>query len=59
MIEPDFNLLLWLLLIATGLKGITQVILGAIKIKLPETYDVGNVILGLILIFIVFLVCIL
>ena len=59
MIEPNFNLLLWFIFIATGLKGIFHVLLGAAHLQRSTTYDVGDVIGGLILLFIVFIVCLL
>ena len=59
MIEPNFNLLLWFIFIATGLRGIAYVLLGAAQIKKSTTYDAGDVIGGLVLLFAIFLICLL
>lgn len=59
MIEPNFDLLLWFIFITTGLRGIASILLGAAQLKRSTTYDAGDVVGGLILIFAIFLICIL
>lgn len=52
MINPDFNLLLWLILIFYLLNGIVMIVLGSIGAKRSQEYDVGTVLSGIVMILI-------
>ena len=48
MIEPNFNLLLWVILIIFGLRGIAQLLLGCMQSKKDTKYGGGDIIAGII-----------
>lgn len=54
MIEPDFNLLLWLILIMNFFSAIAHIICGAVHKEKDRYYDGGDVILGLIMLIVLF-----
>lgn len=53
MIQPDFNLLLWIMLIGFVISAIARIIAGACKIEKQTKYGNGDLIVGLIELFIV------
>lgn len=58
MIEPNFNLLLWIIFVVYGLAGLASIIQGAIRTKKSETNGIIDVFTGLFMLLICFLVCI-
>ena len=58
MIEPNFDLLLWIIFIFYGISGVANVVIGAIGSKKPDTFGIGEVFVGLIMLLICFIVCI-
>lgn len=46
--SPNFDLLLWLILIGWGIRGVLSIIAGAGKWEKTTKYDMGDVILGII-----------
>jgi len=59
MIEPNFNIFLWTLLIIYGCLGVSNIIMGATGYIKSKNYSSIDAFTGLIMLFIVFLVCIL
>ena len=58
MIEPNFNLLLWIIFIAYGISGIGSIVGGAIGGPKPRNYGIPDVLVGLVMLLICFIVCI-
>ena len=58
MIEPNFNLFLWTMLIMFGIKALAQMLLGAMQSDKDTKYGGGDIIAGvvtlIILAFVVF-----
>ena len=59
MIEPNFDLFLWCIFIFYGARGILSIIAGAVRPEKSGTYGTSDVIAGLIMLLVVFLVCVL
>ena len=59
MIEPNFDLFLWCIFVFYALSGISVVLMGAIGMEKSGTYGISDVIAGLVMLLIVFLVCVL
>ena len=57
MIEPNFNLLLWIIFVVYGLAGLVSIIQGAIGTKKSDSYGISDVFTGLFMLLICFLVC--
>lgn len=53
MIEPNFDLLLWIWLILWGLKGISELILGCIGTEKDQKYGGLDIVSGLITIILI------
>ena len=53
MIQPDFNLLLWIMLVSFLISAIASIIAGACKIEKQPHYGNGDLIVGLIELFII------
>ncbi len=49
MIQPNFNLMLWIIFICYVMKGFAQILLGAQATKKETEYGLGDVVEGLIL----------
>lgn len=58
MIEPNFDLLLWIIFIFYGVSGLANIAEGALGNKKPETYGINEVAAGLVMLFVCFVVCI-
>ncbi len=48
MIEPNFNLMLWILFIIYSLKSVSQIILGITRAKKDLKYGSADVVAGII-----------
>ena len=58
MIEPNFNLLLWIIFIFYGVSGVMAIIAGALGSKKSDVHGIVDVLVGLIYVLICFVVCI-
>lgn len=58
MIEPNLDLFLWIVFILYGIIGIGNIIAGAIGGQKSKNYGVGDVLLGLIMLIVCFVVCV-
>ena len=59
MIEPNFDLFLWCIFIFCALSGVVNILAGAAGTKKSSNSGIGEVIEGLVMLLIVFLVCVL
>jgi hypothetical protein len=59
MIEPNFDLFLWCIFVFYALSGVLNVLFGATGVERKSNYGVSDVIAGLIMLLIIFLVCVL
>jgi len=48
MIEPNFNLLLWIFLISTSIGAISRIVLGVSGVKKSINYGADDVVVGII-----------
>ena len=56
MLTPNFNIMLWFILIIWFVRGIISIFAGALHIKKSEAYDFVDVIAGIIDLIIVFII---
>ncbi|HUS50653.1 MAG TPA: hypothetical protein VMZ91_10840 [Candidatus Paceibacterota bacterium] len=58
MIQPNFNLMLWIIFFSLGLKGIGQIILGSIGKEKTTKYGGDDVVAGIfaLIIFVIVLI---
>jgi len=57
MIEPNWNLFLWFILILWGISGISHIVLGAMKKKKDTHWDTTDIFIGItILIFVLLII---
>ena len=55
MIQPNFNLMLWIILIVWVFEGIFKIIAGCLEWEKRKKYDVYDVVDGVIMILVVLL----
>lgn len=58
MIEPNFDLFLWILLMLYGFIGVANIVSGAMRYSKPKNYGTLDVLSGLLMLLICFVVCI-
>lgn len=58
MIQPNFDLMLWILFVVMSLKAIFQIVAGAMKIEKDKRYDGGDILAGIIWLIIVVIILI-
>ncbi len=56
MIQPNFDLMLWVILIGWAIKSICRIALGAANKDRATKYDAGDVIAGIISLIIVLVI---
>ena len=59
MIEPNFTLLLWLLVLKMALDGVANIYAGAVKMEKPTKYSEGEIVVGIIQLIIIALILLL
>jgi len=58
MIEINFELFLWCIFILYIFSGLTNIFTGAMKIERDRNYGMGEVVMGLVMLLIVFMACV-
>ena len=56
MIQPNFELFLWILLIIIAIKAILNIVLGLLEVERSERYGIGDIIDGFIWLIIIIVV---
>lgn len=56
MIQPNFDLMLWVILILWIASSIFRIIAGAVKLKKSDTYDEGDVVIGIFMLILVIVI---
>jgi len=56
MIQPNFDLMLWLILIFWIISAVFRIVAGAVKFKKPDTYDEGDVVIGIFMLILVIII---
>lgn len=58
MIDPNFDLLLWIIVIFYGVSGVMAIIAGALESEKSDVHGIVDVLVGSIYVLIFFAVCI-
>ncbi|MCK4259640.1 MAG: hypothetical protein KAX49_11720 [Halanaerobiales bacterium] len=56
--EPNFNLLLWVIFIIFGISSLVSVIAGILGAERPERYGITDILAGLLMMLVFFVVLI-
>ena len=56
MIQPNFDLMFWVILILWIISAVFRIIAGAVKFKKSDTYDEGDVVIGIFMLILVIII---
>ena len=56
MVEPNFNLMLWIMLILWAINAIAGMLMGIVKEGEPKEYGIGDSVMGVLILVLVALI---